>query len=187
MGYTNYCERIEMDDEQWQSFVAGMNALFRAIKADMELGLELTDGTSNGDAPWATEERVVFNGKIDECENFFMTRTKKAFWFCKTNFAPYDFAVKAALIGLAELGGASSIRCDDDGLDGWWEVIEWMSEQPDLPSAYPKARDILQRVHDEQVKLFEAEELMFAQFAAAERALRQSVVDETLAQRWTGN
>ena len=87
---------------------------------------------------------------------------------CKTNRHGYDFAVKCAVVLLAELGGAKCITCDDCtdlNMNTWWDAIDWLAAQDGLPDAYPIAtHDILytastasqQLNPEEQVELLHA-------------------------------
>lgn len=158
MGYSNYCRRIAMTAEEWQIYINLIRAMFQAVNQDKSLELVLTkrdqedlsfdsdhdgsdsdnDDSRNLGEPLANSDIVIFTEECG-CEPFVMTPCDSGFWSCKTRQEPYDFAVKAALVLLAEVGGAVSITCDSNDIQEWSKVITWMRKQPGLPNSYPKA------------------------------------------------
>jgi hypothetical protein len=164
MGHTNYCTlRGEMNKRQWSTYQRLMQTLYTAL--EQEMGLRLVD-TDDGEKrspspPVASRSRVYFEGfglrDPSGCEPFQVQRndflvkrlhgtSSDPDIYCKTLLEPYDFAVKCALILLAECGGALRISSDYVSYysaNAWLEVLNWLKRQSGLPDAYPVATYLL--------------------------------------------
>ena len=167
MGYTVYGRTAAMGGTEWETYVLWCRVAFRRLYADRGLVLSSADMESSPpERPFGTSlplarkrdgrYEVVFNGATcDEQHEWFLVSSDTpdgSPLFVKTLRKPYDFAVKCAMVLLAEVGGLTGI-CDDDPLldsySSWFDVIGWLSEQPNLPSEYPTAMAMLHLCDEE--------------------------------------
>jgi len=157
MGYTHYLtvDRT-MSEPQWLRYVGLMRRLYMVL---LKKGLRLSSFDPSDDAsppygtklPVARKDVVYFHGSIpsESCEPFMLQRSDfgkreaRIDLYCKTNRLPYTFAVKCALILLAECGGARNVSADDNDLDEWMDAARWLEAQEGFPDAYPNAKHIL--------------------------------------------
>lgn len=156
MGYTNYGYTNAMDADAWAKYTQQCRVLFARLWSDKRLVLSsfMTDGRERPfgtTVPFAgtvggehAHAAVFFNGNVsdeEQHEPFFVSSDMPARSLCftKTNLKPYDFAVKCAMILLAELGGVEQISSDGDCSRAWFEAIDWLVQQPMLPDVYPRS------------------------------------------------
>jgi hypothetical protein len=93
-------------------------------------------GFNGSGQPIFDRDKIIFNGaKGAGCEPFeihqteFDRRGRKVFWsFCKTEYAPYDVAVKAALIALKHHLG-DDIKITSDAKDTDWDDARKICQQ----------------------------------------------------------
>ena len=125
MGVTHYWQRdAEFDADK---FAAAVLDIGLAVK---HIGVPLAGAGGDGDAI-LTQEMIVFNGRDVPCEDFAVRITEeprraqpRVFSYCKTEGAPYDFCVKAALIVLRHhLGDAIAVTSDVEN-DAWQDARE---------------------------------------------------------------
>jgi hypothetical protein len=98
----------------------------------------------------------------------------RALWTCETQRHSYDFAVKCALVLLAELGGAKLLDCDGCvDSNTWWDAIDWLSAQGSLPNAYPVAEaDILLYAYSDLIEKSPKKYLHAAMVRRSDRLLK---------------
>ena len=125
MGVTHYWQRdAEFDTDKFAAAASDAKLVMEHI------GVPLAGAGGVGDAIFVAKE-IVFNGSETPCEDFTARRTEKprqgrprVFSYCKTEGAPYDLCVKAALIVLKHhLGDAIAVTSDVEN-DEWRQARE---------------------------------------------------------------
>ena len=125
MGITHYWQRdAEFDTDKFAAAALDARLVMEHV------GLPLAGTGGEGDAIFAAEA-IVFNGREVPCEDFTVRRTEqprqgqpRVFSYCKTEGAPYDLCVKAALIVLRRhLGTGICVTSDADD-DSWQDARE---------------------------------------------------------------
>ncbi len=111
MGYTHYWDHVDFTDKQWAKIQVKAIKILEAAKAS---GLVLV---WEDDRPsWPAEVSIAcirFNGLDDDGhETFMLERMATDFTFCKTARKPYDAAVVAMLIMVAEVSKRFSWSSD---------------------------------------------------------------------------
>lgn len=120
MGYTHYwTQKRTLSDTEWNEVRMAAVGIFVMCHAR---GIALGDWEGKN-APEIDNDVVSFNGaRGNSCETCMITKRHRPIrsWFCKTNRQPYDAAVTALLIFLADrFPEAFDISTDGDAAD--WE------------------------------------------------------------------
>lgn len=129
MGYTHYYRRHSDKSNSAEAYDRFRHGAERIIIECQARGITIADGFGEKAGYWEnTESRVAFNGLGADAHETFAWEAvsptepgarKWVFNFCKTAEKPYDAAVTACLLWLAECyGDAVEISSD-----GYWE--EW--------------------------------------------------------------
>jgi len=130
MGYTNHCYRVlEFDRKKYRAAVSDLKKILP------ETGVDLASFDGTGE-PTIDGNDLRFNGRSpQDCESFSMPRVfddrpilrkLPGFTFSKTNYLPYDLAVKVSLLVFKRhFAKDVEIGSDDsDLLAGWNQAIE---------------------------------------------------------------
>jgi hypothetical protein len=128
MGWTHYWKRhTTLPASDFGRAVADI------CKVLAHIGVELVGPGMIG-KPHLTQNTIAFNGR-EGCEPFEVRQTERdrhgrsVFWaFCKTEKAPYDLCVQAALIVLQHHLG-DDIKVSSDGNDADWDRARTVCQQ----------------------------------------------------------
>lgn len=131
MGYTRYWERTEKPITK--DFVI---KVCNIIADCNEKGIAIRNGDGEGN-PVVTLDMIDINGdgaKNLWHENLLITNNNTGFNFCKTQYKPYDYAVRKILAAATEEGIVTNVS--DDG-----EYEEILSDK-DFIRRYSRDRDV---------------------------------------------
>lgn len=142
MGYTVHGNTCKMQMDAWETYLKLCSVMFERVLADR--GIVLTSSSSHGPFSGCLKgvPTVYFNGSTQTetpGEPFFVSADMCGPMFTKTFEHPYDFAVKCAMVLLAEAGGMDHLSDDNEDYMDWFKAIDWLAAQPGLPDEYPRA------------------------------------------------